>query len=232
MQLALDDHPTLRPEHVAALVERTDEHLKDEDRKNHASVEEVFGIEDVLVKPSAEKKEARNDLAWQYLNNAVRYPFDALHGELGLHMSLPKSFRKEWKAEVLAPRSRSMAQKMYGLMTANPDVTYFFAVGLYHLLGREPNLRTELKEFQYRTYSMSCLYSITRIPEEVKLEVFHVSGKSSSISPNHLKIDLRSVPQRKVEPPAKCHSIMAKRGRGRVPEKGRERRRWRWRGRT
>ena len=164
------------------MVERTDEHLEDENRKNYASVEEVFGIDDVLVKPSAEKKEARDDLVWQYLNAEVRYPFDALQGELGLHMSLPKSFRKKWKAEVLAPRSKSMAQKMYGLMSANPDVTYFFAVGVYHLLGREPNLRTELKEFQYKNYSMSSLYSITRIPEEVKLEVFHVSGKSRTPS--------------------------------------------------
>ena len=62
-------------------------------------------------------------------------------------------------------------------MTANPDVTYFFTVGLYHLLGRSPNLISELKDFQYKTYSMSCLYHINRIPEEVKLEVFHVSGK-------------------------------------------------------
>ena len=115
LQLALDDHPTMRQEDIAELLIRTDEHLKDGDRRNKASVEEVFGIEDVLVRPSAEKKQARDDLVWQYQNTDVRYPFDALKGELGLHMSLPKSFRKKWKEELLAPRSRSIAQKMYVL---------------------------------------------------------------------------------------------------------------------
>ena len=172
-------------------------------------MEEVFGIEDVLVKPSAEKKEARDDLAWQYSNTAVRYPFDVLRGELGLHMSLPKSFRKKWKAELLAPRSKSMAAKMYGLMTQNPDVTYFFAVDLSYLLGDLPNLRTALKDIQHRTWSMSCLYDIHRIPEEVKLEVFHVSGKSSIFS-GHPEIKRLSSSQRKVEPSAECQNTMAK----------------------
>ena len=171
----------MRQEDIAEYLIRRDE-LKDEERGNQASVEEVFGIEDVLVRPSAEKKEARDDLVWQYQNTEVLYPFDALRGELGLHRSLPKSFRKKWREEGLNPRSRSIAQKMYGLMSSNPDVTFFFAVGVYHLLGREPNLITELQEFQYKTYSMSSLYTITRIPKEVSLEVFHVSGKSSTYS--------------------------------------------------
>ena len=75
-----------------------------------------------------------------------------------------------------------MAQRMHALMSENPDVTYFFAVGVYHLLGKS-NLLTELKDFPYKHYAYSSLYTITRIPQEVKLEDFHISGKSSLIFP-------------------------------------------------
>ena len=72
-QLALDDHPLLKQEDMAELVERTDMHLKD-DSKNQGSMEDVLGIEEVLVKPSAKKKEVRDELALDYLDGEIQGP--------------------------------------------------------------------------------------------------------------------------------------------------------------
>ena len=55
-------------------MERTDRHLKDDGAKNQGSLEDVLGIEEVLVKPSAKKKEVRDELALDYLDGEIQGP--------------------------------------------------------------------------------------------------------------------------------------------------------------
>ena len=70
-----------------------------------------------------------------------------------------------------------MARKIYGLMSENKEVTYFFDVGVYHLLGKD-NLLRALVDVAYEdlhNYMMG--YQNTRIPPRVKFEDFHRRGK-------------------------------------------------------
>ena len=75
--MAVDDHPLLSKQDIVKLVERTD---KDENRRNQATIEDTVG--DVLVKPSAQKKEARQNLAVDYLDGEIRFPAEALQASM------------------------------------------------------------------------------------------------------------------------------------------------------
>ena len=53
-------------------------------------MEDIFGIEDVLVKPSAQKRKVRRNLALDYLDGEIHFPAEALQGELGFPHVLPR----------------------------------------------------------------------------------------------------------------------------------------------
>ena len=105
------------------------------------------------------------DLLADYLHGNINASIYASMGKVGYPLALNPIYDKNY-TKLMTQRNKNMSARMRGILSQNPNKSFFFAIGVHHLIG--------LGKIQEHLSAAG--FIVSKIPPGVKLADLDVSG--------------------------------------------------------